>query len=213
MKLPSAIIFIAFFFCVGVGNAMNLNEIDYGDFSGNPSSATPLSNTFNIGSYSVSGHVDFTAGDTYDLFQVSLEPDLKIKRIVWQSSKVQDQRVEPSPYFANGFISFPDSSHVALNASGFYTTMNLPESRTFSSDIDVNFFDLSHKIFGSAAGAPDFDWNTSSWIIVPNTGSAFEWTITFEVEKQLPVPEPSTTILLIIGVSLLAVSRRSLWRR
>jgi hypothetical protein len=213
MRLSVAIVFVSFIVFIGAANATMVYETNYSDFSGNPSTPTLLVDTFDIGTHSVYGHVDFRAGDTYDLFQISLKPETVLKRIIWQSSNVKDQRIDTSPYFATAFISFPNSSQVALNASGFYITMNTPEERTMYSDIDINFFDLSHKIFGSAAGALDYDENTSSWITSRNTASAFDWAITFEVESQQPVPEPSTSFLLLTGSLILAFTRKSLRRR
>jgi hypothetical protein len=206
MRLVLALLLAATLFFSTLANAKNFLESDYGDFSGLPSSPTLLSESFESGTNTVSGQVDFKGGDLYDLFQISLHPQTAITRIIWQATTVQDQRDQTTPYFALGFISIPDSSHTGLDAAGFYTTMSLPEDRTIASDIDPVFFNLSHKIFGSTAGAMDFDSNLAQWIIVPGTESSFSWSITCDVSSQT-VPEPSTAVLLAAGMALVAVRR------
>jgi len=65
---------------------------------------------------------------------------------------------------------------------------------------------MSLNIFGSTAGAMDFDSNLAQWIIAPGTESSFSWSITYDVSSQT-VPEPSTAVLLAAGMALVAVWR------
>jgi hypothetical protein len=211
MRLIIAITTISLFYLFGIAGATTLHEAD--DFSESPASPTLLHSVFDIGTHQVSGSVGFSTGDEYDLFLIALQPGTSLKRIVWESSSVIDKRSGQSYYFATSFISFPDFKHVELDASGlasYYYETSPIEGRSYFSDVDMNFFNLSNTLFGSAAG--EADYLNSSWIIRQHTESAFDWTISFEVAQQ-PVPEPSTSFLLVAGIFLLVFSRRAFFRQ
>lgn len=155
------------------------------DLSNDIASPTVLP-TLGIGNNTVTGGVDFNAGDTYDIFQISLPGGASISAITVAFSNYVDESTAMDP--GNfGFFSAPGPSFVGFDGHNSFLEI------TF--DVTVP---ASPSVFGVSAGALDLDGSITSAY-----ASAADYVWTFTV-----VPAPGVGALATFGALGLTRRRR-----
>ncbi len=180
------------------------------DFSENLVSPTFIYQTLGVGKNYISGSVDYLTADLYDSFTVNLMPNTEITHILFQAFDISAS--DKNNRIAYGFMSMLNDVNYTSGLNAFYPepSAKIAESSYNSNTAPSFAFDFSHRTFAALSGASYFDNIKKEWSLYPAESgtSKYNWQYTFTVSNLAQVPEPSSIILMFLGLSVVLVQYR-----